>query len=50
MSDFITRNADVLLFILMAIIATGGYFIGKEIGYCEGLEDGFKDGQYHASR
>lgn len=50
MIDFITRNVDVLLFILMAIVATASYFIGQEIGYCEGLEDGFKDGQYHASR
>ena len=38
-------HTDLILAVLMAIIAVMSYWMGKEAGYCEGLEDGFKDGK-----
>ena len=43
-------NQDFVVFILIIIVASAGYWIGNEIGYREGLVDGFKDGQLNGPR
>ncbi len=47
---WLQENQDFVVFILTIIIASAGYWIGNVVGYCQGLEDGFKDGQLNGTR
>ena len=43
--NWILAHSDAILFTLLSIIAIVSYYVGKEAGYVEGLEDGFSDGK-----
>ena len=47
---WLQENQDFVVFVLTIIIASAGYWIGAEVGYREGLTDGFKDGQLNGPR
>ena len=45
MIDWITNHTDALLFFSTCISLGIGYYFGREVGYSEGLEDGYRDGR-----
>ena len=48
MIDWIYAHSDAVIMLIFMVVGFGAYSIGREIGYVEGLEDGFKDGQLNA--
>ena len=46
--NWLTQHSDAVVLIIFMIVVFASYSIGREIGYVEGLEDGYKDGQLNA--
>ena len=44
------ENQDAIIFVFSILIVSLGYWIGTEVGYCKGLEDGFRDGKLNGTR
>ena len=42
--NFYYQHQDLIIFLVGIFLATTGYWLGNEMGYSRGLEDGFKDG------